>query len=63
MALLKEYLLAERQKIEGILASQELTDALNSDSLRTRLKAQALVADLVSDYELLEPGALPGSGR
>lgn len=50
--------LAERQKIEGILASEELTDALNSDSLRTRLLAQELVADLVSDYELLAPGAL-----
>jgi hypothetical protein len=50
--------LAERQKIEGILASQELTDALNSDSTRTRLLAQDLVSDLVSDYELIAPGAL-----
>jgi hypothetical protein len=50
--------LAERQKIEGILASQELTDALNSDSTRTRLLAQDLVDDLVSDYELIAPGAL-----
>lgn len=50
--------LAERQKIEGILASQELTDALNSDSTRTRLLAQDLVQDLVSDYELLAPGAM-----
>ena len=50
--------LAERQKIEGILASKELTDALNSDSTRTRLLAMELVNDLVSDYELLAPGAL-----
>jgi hypothetical protein len=50
--------LAERQKIEGILASQELTDALNSDSTRTRLLAMELVNDLVSDYELIAPGAL-----
>jgi hypothetical protein len=54
--------LAERQKIEGILASQELTDALNSDSTRTRLLAMELVNDLVSDYELLAPGAL-GAGQ
>jgi hypothetical protein len=50
--------LAERQKIEGILASQELTDALNSDSTRTRLLAMDLVSDLISDYGLLAPGAL-----
>lgn len=50
--------LAERQKIEGILASQELTDALNSDSTRTRLLAIDLVNDLVADYELIAPGAL-----
>lgn len=50
--------LAERQKIEGILASQQLTDALNSDSTRTRLLAMELVNDLVSDYELIAPGAL-----
>ena len=50
--------LAERQEIEGILASQELTDALNSDSTRTRLKAIELVTDLIDDYELLAPGAL-----
>ena len=50
--------LSERQKIEGILASKELTDALNSDSTRTRLLALDLVNDLVSDYELLAPGAL-----
>jgi hypothetical protein len=50
--------LAERQKIEGILASKSLTDALNSDSTRTRLLAMELVDDLVSDYELLAPGAL-----
>lgn len=50
--------LAERQKIEGILASQELTDALNSDSTRTRLLAQEFVNDLISDYELLAPGAM-----
>ena len=54
--------LAERQKIEGILASEELTNALNSDSTRTRLLAQELVADLVSDYELLAPGAM-GAGE
>ena len=50
--------LAERQKIEGILASEELTDALNSDSTRTKLLAMELVNDLVSDYELIAPGAL-----
>ena len=50
--------LSERQKIEGILASKELTDALNSDSTRTRLLAMDLVNDLISDYELLAPGAL-----
>jgi len=50
--------LRERQEIEGVLASTGLTDALNSDSLRTRLKAQELVDDLVGDYELLAPGAL-----
>jgi hypothetical protein len=54
--------LAERQKIEGILASEQLTEALTSDSLRTRLNAQELVADLVSDYNLLAPGAL-GAGQ
>jgi hypothetical protein len=54
--------LSERQKIEGILASQELTDALNSDSTRTKLLALELVNDLVSDYELLAPGAL-GAGQ
>lgn len=50
--------LRERQEIEGILASQELTDALNSDSTRTRLMAQDLVDDLTADYNLLAPGAL-----
>lgn len=50
--------LAERQKIEGILASQTLTDALNSDSTRTRLLAMEFVDDLVGDYGLLAPGAL-----
>jgi hypothetical protein len=50
--------LAERQKIEGILASRELTEALNSDSTRTRLLALDLVNDLIADYELLAPGAL-----
>ncbi len=50
--------LAERQKIEGILASTELTDALNSDSTRTRLLALDLASDLIADYELIAPGAL-----
>lgn len=49
--------LAERQEIEGILASQGLTDALSSDSSRTRDEAVAFVNDLISDYELLAPGA------
>ena len=53
--------LAERQEIEGVLASKELTDALNSDSTRTQLLALELVNDLVADYELLAPGAL-GAG-
>jgi len=55
--------LAERQKIEGLLASTQLTDALNSDSTRTRLLAMELVNDLVSDYELLAPGALAAGSQ
>lgn len=54
--------LNERQVIEGLLASQDLTDALNSDSTRTRLNALDLVEDLIADYELLAPGAL-GAGN
>jgi hypothetical protein len=50
--------LESRAQIEASLASKTLTDALNSDSTRTRLQALDLVNDLVADYELIAPGAL-----
>jgi hypothetical protein len=50
--------LESRAQIEASLASKTLTDALNSDSTRTRLQALELVNDLVADYELIAPGAL-----
>lgn len=48
----------ELAKIEATLASQGITEGLMSDSTRTRLMAMDFVNDLVSDYNLLAPGAL-----
>jgi hypothetical protein len=52
----------ERATIESILASKGIADGLKSESTRTRLETMDLVEDLISDYELLAPGAL-GAGR